>query len=115
MRPTTGYRFGDVVLVPFPFTDQSASKKRPAVVVSSGAYGDRRPDVVLMAITSQVGPRLTFGESSVTEWKKAGLIKPGVVKPILTTVEKTLILKRLGRLQPFDEKALRQALQSILG
>ena len=30
-----GYSFGDVVLVPFPFTDQSGSKKRPAVVIST--------------------------------------------------------------------------------
>ncbi len=30
----TGFEFGDVVLVPFPFTDQSAAKKRPAVVIS---------------------------------------------------------------------------------
>jgi mRNA interferase MazF len=29
----TDYEFGDVVLVPFPFTDQSASKKRPAVLI----------------------------------------------------------------------------------
>jgi mRNA interferase MazF len=115
MPPTTGYSFGDVILVPFPFTDQSASKKRPAVVVSSDAYDASRSDLVLMAITSQFGPRLAFGESSVTEWKKAGLIKPGIVKPILTTVEKTLVLKRLGHLQPVDKKALRQALQSILG
>ena len=35
MPLTTGYSFGDVVLVPFPFTDQSGSKKRPAVIVSS--------------------------------------------------------------------------------
>ena len=115
MPPTTSYRFGDVVLVPFPFTDQSSSKKRPAVVVSSNEYHARRPDVVLMAITSQVGLRLSFGESRVTEWKKAGLIKPSVVKPILTTVEKKLILRRLGRLQPADQQALRQSLQSILG
>jgi hypothetical protein len=31
----TSYKFADVVLVPFPFTDQTTSKKRPAVVVSS--------------------------------------------------------------------------------
>lgn len=30
-----GYSFGDVVLVPLPFTDQSGSKKRPAVVIST--------------------------------------------------------------------------------
>lgn len=45
-------RFGDVIVVPFPFTDQSATKKRPALVVSSDAYQRERPDLILMAITS---------------------------------------------------------------
>jgi hypothetical protein len=34
----TDYKFGDIVLVPFPFTDQTTFKKRPAVIVSSNAY-----------------------------------------------------------------------------
>ena len=38
MQPTTGYSFGDVVLVPFPFTDQAGTKKRPAVIISNAAY-----------------------------------------------------------------------------
>jgi mRNA interferase MazF len=46
------YRFGAVVLVPFPFTDQSTSKQRPAVVVSSAAYQQARSDLIIMAITS---------------------------------------------------------------
>lgn len=37
--------FGDVVLVPFPFTSQAASKQRPAVIVSSRAYNLERPDL----------------------------------------------------------------------
>jgi mRNA interferase MazF len=32
------YEFGDVVLLPFPFTNQAASKKRPAVIVSNAGY-----------------------------------------------------------------------------
>ena len=52
MPPTTGYSFGDVVLVPFPFTDQSGTKKRPAVVVSSAAYQAQRRDLVIMAVTT---------------------------------------------------------------
>ena len=52
MPPTTGYKFGDVVLVPFPFTDQTGAKKRPAIIVSSGAYHQRRRDVIIMAVTS---------------------------------------------------------------
>ncbi len=43
---------GDVVLVPFPFTDQTASKKRPAVVVSSDALHRERVDLVVMAVTT---------------------------------------------------------------
>ena len=57
----TGYSFGDVVLVPFPFTDQSATKKGPTVAVKSDAYDTRRPDIVLKAITGQLAPRLAFG------------------------------------------------------
>jgi hypothetical protein len=53
----TTCEFGDVVLVPFPFTNQLVSKKRPAVVVSGVTYNRARRDVVVMAITSQFSQR----------------------------------------------------------
>jgi len=115
MPPTTGYSFGDVVLVPFPFTDQSGVKKRPAVVVSSARYHADRRDLVIMAITSQLRPHPAFGEFTVAEWKKAGLIAPSAVKPVLTTIEKRLVLKRLGRLQQADLRSLRLIIGQILG
>ncbi len=49
----TLFEFGDIILVPFPFTDQSATKKRPAVVISSAIYNTERPDLIIMAVTSQ--------------------------------------------------------------
>jgi len=68
MPNTTAYSFGDVVLVPFPFTDQSASKKRPAVIVSTDAYHQRRPDVIVMAVTSQIlRPAGALGEVLIRE------------------------------------------------
>ena len=52
MPPTTGYSFGDIVLVSFPFTDQSATKRRPTAAVSNERHNRERPDLVIMAVTS---------------------------------------------------------------
>lgn len=72
----TGYKFGDLVLVPFPFTDQLAVKRRPAVVISSPAYHQARPDLLIMAVTSQQPLILSVGEVQAQDWQGAGLLKP---------------------------------------
>jgi mRNA-degrading endonuclease toxin of MazEF toxin-antitoxin module len=64
MPSTTSFEFGDIVLVPFPFTDQRATKKRPAVVVSSVVYNASRPDLIVLAITSQSGPTKGVSEAA---------------------------------------------------
>ena len=56
------FAFGDIVLVPLPFTNQTAIKQRPAVVVSSRSYNQARPDLLMMAVTSQLRPAATLGE-----------------------------------------------------
>ena len=111
----TDYNFGDIVLVPFPFTDQSSVKKRPAVVVSSKAYNCLRPDVVIMAVTSQMHSADYFGDTIISDWETAGLLKPSVFKPIFTTIEKRLILKMLGHISRQDQSTLHDMLQNILG
>lgn len=62
------FEFGDVVLVPFPFTSQTASEKRPAVVISNAAYNRAKPDLVVMAITSQFRPSPVLGEVWLDQW-----------------------------------------------
>jgi mRNA interferase MazF len=109
------FEFGAVILVPFPFTNQTASKKRPAVVVSSRAYNDAKPDLVVMAITSQFRPAATFGEVWLSEWHQAGLLKPSVVKPIFATIEQPLVIHQLGTPQAADRVATLQAVAEILG
>jgi mRNA interferase MazF len=111
----TAFEFGDVVLVPFPFTDQSARKQPPAAVISSEAYHRSRPDVLIMAITSQARLRPAIGEAPIRRWKEAGLIKPSALKPVIATVERSLVRRRLGRLEPGDLQVLRELLPTILG
>lgn len=115
MPITTSYSFGDVVLVPFPFTDQTAVKKRPAVIVSSDAYNKARPDVILMAVTGHLSDYPRVGEVAVVDWKAAGLLKASTVKPILTTVEKTLVIRTLGRFTARDATSLKNSLATVIG
>ena len=63
-----GLGFGDIILVPFPFTDQSTSKKRPAVIISTARYNAERPDFIIMAITSQIRDQRQFGDAVVVAW-----------------------------------------------
>lgn len=63
----TNYKFGDVILVPFPFTDQTTTKKRPSIVVSSTDYQRHRSDLILIAITSVANPATSFAEMIMTE------------------------------------------------
>ena len=113
-QPTTSYEFGDVVLVSFPFTNLKTTKKRPAVIISSSKYQAYRPDLVLIAVTSQIRDPLSFGESFIADWQQAGLIKPSVMKPLIATVERAIVLRRMGSLSARDQLELKNSLRGIL-
>ena len=106
--------FGDVILVPFPFTDQTATKKRPAIVISSKDYNAARPDIILMAVTSQLRASAGFGEVWLTDWEAAGLLKPSAAKPVFTTIERSLVIKQLGHLTAGDKDKLHVVLKQII-
>jgi mRNA interferase MazF len=110
----TRFEFGDVILVPFPFTDQSTTKKRPALVVSSADYNTERPDVIVMAVTSQARSENRF-DIPIQAWQQAKLLKPSVVKPVIATIEQGLVIKLLGRLTEPDRETLRDRMRDFLG
>jgi mRNA interferase MazF len=110
----TVYKKGDVVLVPFPFSDQTSIKKRPAVVISSNAYNEISADIVIMAITSQTEKTMGIGECLIQDWQGAGLLKPSAIKPAISTIEQTLVLKKLGRFAHQDLTSINTVLEELL-
>jgi mRNA interferase MazF len=108
----TAYSRGDVVLVGFVFSDESGRKLRPAVVVSARAYQRARQEVIVAAITSNVG---LFGDHSITDWRRAGLLFPSVVTGILRTIKRTMIDRKLGALLKPDLNQLNRELRRTLG
>jgi len=97
MPSTMAYRQGDIVLVSFPFTDLSSSKRRPALILSPDFFNAAREDLVLAAVTS----RITDDPNAVPLWRgdfaAGGLPKPSIVKATkLFTMHSSLIAKQIG-------------------
>ncbi|MEW6675893.1 MAG: type II toxin-antitoxin system PemK/MazF family toxin [Nitrospirota bacterium] len=90
------------------------TKKRPAVVISSNSYNNAALDIVIMAITSQTEKTFGIGECFMKNWKEAGLLKPSSIKPAISTIEQTLVLKKLGKLFSEDLISMDNALKELL-
>ncbi len=86
---------GSVVLVPFPFSDLSHSKRRPAVLLASVARGD----VVLCQVTSNpYGDPLALGIDDA-DFREGGLRRESFVRPgKLFTASSALVVATVGRL-----------------
>ncbi|MDQ7050515.1 MAG: type II toxin-antitoxin system PemK/MazF family toxin [Enterobacterales bacterium] len=85
------------------------------MIISSQSYQQERPDVILMAITSQIRNTLTTGEAILQDWQQAGLLKPSLLKPLIATLEKNQIIKVMGQLSTADRSRLEKTIQTILG
>ena len=113
----TTYRQGDVVLVPVPFTDQTSSKRRPALVISANWYNRERDDVLVTPITSTVRKPLDREEFLVrdTEYQRAGLYKESVVKcGLIFAVHTDLIFRKLGLLLAGSSKQIYEKVIDVL-
>lgn len=102
---------GDVVVVPFPFSDLSANKKRPALVVAS-LTGD---DVILCQITSQTIADSYAIPLTDNDFKRGTLKQASNIRPNrLFTAESSIILYRVGSLRDAKMKQVVARLVQIL-
>ncbi len=100
---------GDIILIPFPFTDLSGKKLRPAVVLI-----DKDHDLTVSFITTQLGWKestdIELSPSKKTGIKKASLIRLSK----LATIDKSLAVGKLGELQQSDITELNTKLKKLL-
>ncbi|MFH0775028.1 MAG: type II toxin-antitoxin system PemK/MazF family toxin [bacterium] len=105
------YSKSDVILVHYPFADLSTSKVRPAVVVSAPHISE---DVFVVPLTSKIISLLP-GEFVLMYWVDAGLNVATAVKRGIYTVNRRLIIKKVGNLSALDAKSLENSLREWLG
>ncbi len=102
---------GEVVLVPYPFSDLSQSKLRPALVLAS-VSGD---DYILCQITSR--PYLTRVVIAINENEnpQSGLHVKSFARPEkLFTAHESIIVERIGALNPIIARAIAEAISRII-
>jgi len=84
---------GDIVLIPFPFTDLSGKKNRPALILVDGEV-----DITVSFITTQ----LKWQEDSdvkIEPTQTNGLKKTSLIRlSKLATIDKDLVIGKLGNL-----------------
>lgn len=89
-----------IVLIPFPFSDLSSYKVRPALVISNTNFNSKNEDVICCMITSEPTPHLHTIPITKNDIESGNLPLEGKIKTYrIFTISKTKILKTLGKLK----------------
>ncbi len=107
------HKFGDIVLTPFPFTDLSGNKVRPALVLGMEEKGD---DVTVCFISSVVKNKIYKFDILINEkdknFKHTGFKSSSVIKTIkIATLDKIVILGKIGELDSKNIQKVKRALK----
>jgi mRNA interferase MazF len=104
----------DVVVVPFPYADRLAEKRRPALVVSNrklAAHG-----VIWVAMITSADNERWSSDVTITDLLRAGLPAPSVVRPAkIACIDPNRIDRRMGRLDRAAARNVAQKLRGYLG
>jgi len=89
------YNRGDIVLIPVPFSDLSAKKKRPVLIISNDKHNNISQDMIVVAITSNlVQPGIPLSNSDMINGQ---LPKPSVIRcDKIYSLDKFIVVKRIG-------------------
>jgi mRNA interferase MazF len=107
------FRQGDVVRVPFPYTDRSTRQHRPALVVSHGDIGEGGLLWVVM-ITSAENRRWA-GDVEIADLGAAGLPAPSIVRPCKIATIEARHAEPLGRIAPALMAEVGAVVSGLLG
>lgn len=98
---------GDVVVLPFPFSDLSSTKKRPALVVSAFEGND----LLLCQITSQIKPDSYSINLNKTDFKIGNLNLTSFIRSNkLFTADKSIIQYKIGSIK---DKKLKEVIDAV--
>lgn len=103
----------DLVVVPFPFTDKTATKRRPALVLSDAAMFNTPIGHNVMAMITTASHASWPLDVPIQDLATTGLQAPSIIRMKLFTLDHALILKKIGQLADQDQAVVKSALQQL--
>lgn len=108
------YKQREIILIPFPYSDLSSSKRRPCLIVSNNDYNNSHKDIVVCVITSNLFKddySIPFGNTNL----EYGMLPEDSVIKVhkLFTIEKTQIIKKFSVLKKNHFITINTALNNL--
>jgi len=102
----------DILLIPFPFSDQSGRKVRPVIVISNNEFNEHSGDIIVVGVTSNIIKdkyTISFTNKEIEEGK---LITQCCIKTEnILKIDKELIIKKIGKIK---KDTLRKIVNKII-
>lgn len=90
----------DIILVPFPFSDQSGEKVRPALILSNDKFNKTSDDVIVCAITTTLKPTRYTLVIDKEDFKDGILYEKSAIKvETIVKINKEFVLKTIGTIK----------------
>jgi mRNA interferase MazF len=107
------YKPFSVVVVPFPFTDSSKRKRRPALVISTEKFQIESGHVTMLMITSAKHSQW-YGDVRIQELQPTKLPVESIIRQKIFTIDSRLIERELGKLALKDVKQITQLVRQCI-
>jgi mRNA interferase MazF len=109
------YKQGDILLIPFPYSDLTATKQRPVLVLSNSNYNISHQDIVVAAITSNATSRDYLISITSDDLDEGQLrVESGIRADKLYTFSNRIVNKKFGHLKPERFSEVKQQLDHLL-
>jgi mRNA interferase MazF len=103
-----------IVVVPFPYSDRLAEKRRPALVISHADMPDILGRIWVAMITST--PGIMLGDAAIADYADAGLPVASTLRASkIATLDAARVIRVLGHLTARDVAVARAALGACAG
>ena len=109
------FKQGDIVIIPFPFTDLSAIKQRPVLIISNDDHNQLTEDIVVCGITSNLkDTNYSVGIDDESLLKEKIPVPSRIKVDKIFTLKQSLIKKKIGSLKPVIFNAVKSEIQKLI-